>query len=148
MLFDAASQALQNLPDRNFFLSRLTNGETQNTLKYHPEIMRFLMKSHVKYFHSFITIRNPKPNSSYNKMISTKSSTNDERLTKLERVHCNYGRNFAESSSQEAIGLLPSIENSLEFSKMSCSLIGLNRTECTLTNDKIFLCLPSELRCD
>ncbi len=59
--------------------------------------MQFLMKNCVKYFNSFVTIANPKPNLSYTKMISTKSSTNGESLTQFERVHCNHGRNSTES---------------------------------------------------
>ncbi len=59
--------------------------------------MQFLMKNCVKYFDSFVTISNLKPNLSYIKMISTKSSTNGESFTQLERVYCNDRRNSMES---------------------------------------------------
>ncbi len=60
-------------------------------------MMQFLMKFYVKYFDSFVTIPNPKLNSSYTKMISTKSSTNGESLTQFEDTFVNGGRNSMES---------------------------------------------------
>lgn len=59
--------------------------------------MQFLMKNCVKYFDSFVTIANPKPNLSYTKMISTKSSKNGERLTQSEDTFVSDGRNSTES---------------------------------------------------
>ena len=40
----------------------------------------------------------------------------------------------------------PAFKNSVEFSQISYSLIGFNRTECNLTDNKIFLYLPSAFR--
>jgi hypothetical protein len=61
--------------------------------------MQFLMKNRVKYFDSFVTISNPRPNLSYTKMISTKSSTNGESLTQFEDTFVNGGRIPTESPS-------------------------------------------------
>jgi hypothetical protein len=51
------------------------------------------MKNRVKYF---ITILNPRPNLSYTKMISAKSSTNVESLTQFQDTFVNGGRNSTE----------------------------------------------------
>jgi hypothetical protein len=61
--------------------------------------MQFLMKNCVKYFDSFVTIANPKPNLSYTKMISTKSSTNGESLTQSGDTFVNGGRFSAKLST-------------------------------------------------
>ena len=40
----------------------------------------------------------------------------------------------------------PAFKNSVEFSQISYSLIGFNRTECNLIDNRIFLYLPSAFR--